>query len=151
MRGGGTRPGGARRAGGMPKRAAAASRPARVVCSRFSATLLQVIDVLHPGRPNVPHAEMQKELAEKYRAKGNCVFTFGMKTAFGGGKSTGFGLVYDSEAKAMAMEARYRLVRVRRAQRPAASTGSRATGLQARAAHTTLMWLTARCACHRTV
>ena len=90
-------------------------------------------------------------LCEKYRAKGNCVFTFGMKTAFGGGKSTGFGLVYDSEAKAMAMEARYRLVRVRRAQRPAASTGSRATGLQARAAHTTLMWLTARCACHRTV
>jgi len=136
----------------MPKRAAAASRPARVVCSRFSATLLQVIDVLHPGRPNVPHAEIQKELAEKYRAKGNCVFTFGMKTAFGGGKSTGFGLVYDSEAKAMAMEARYRLVRVRRAQRPGASTGSRATtGLQARAAHTTLMWLTARCACHRTV
>eukprot|EP01043_Picozoa_sp_COSAG02_P029407 COSAG02_NODE_1829_length_10738_cov_4.595827_9_plen_135_part_00 len=73
--------------------------------------LLQVIDVLHPGRANVPHAEIQKELAEKYRAKGNCVFTFGMKTAFGGGKSTGFGLVYDNEAKAMAMEARYRLVR----------------------------------------
>ena len=39
--GGGTRPGGARRAGGMPKCAAAASRPARVVCSRFSATLLK--------------------------------------------------------------------------------------------------------------
>ena len=63
----------------------------------------------------MPHSEIQKELAEKYRAKGNCVFTFGMKTAFGGGKSTGFGLIYDSEAKAMAMEAGYRLVRVRAA------------------------------------
>ena len=71
--------------------------------------------MLHPGRANVPHSEIQKELAEKYRAKGNCVFTFGMKTAFGGGKSTGFGLIYDSEAKAMAMEAGYRLVRVRAA------------------------------------
>ena len=88
----------------------------------------QVIDVLHPGRANVPHAEIQKELAEKYRAKGNCVFTFGMKTAFGGGKSTGFGLVYDSEATAMKMEARYRLVRVSGAAQlsslPAAELGA---------------------------
>jgi hypothetical protein len=35
----------------------------------------------------------------------------GFKTAFGGGKSTGFGLIYDTEAKAMAAEPNYRLVR----------------------------------------
>jgi len=74
--------------------------------------------VLHPGRPNVPHSEIQKELAEKYRAKPNCVFTFGMKCSFGGGKSTGFGLIYDNEAKAMASEPQWRLVRVRAAPSP---------------------------------
>ena len=74
--------------------------------------------MLHPGRPNVPHSEIQKELAEKYRAKPNCVFTFGMKCSFGGGKSTGFGLIYDNEAKAMASEPQWRLVRVRAAPSP---------------------------------
>ena len=82
--------------------------------------MVQVVDVLHPGRPNVPHSEIQKELAEKYRAKPNCVFTFGMKCSFGGGKSTGFGLIYDNEAKAMASEPQWRLVRVRAAPAPAA-------------------------------
>ena len=77
-----------------------------------------MVDVLHPGRPNVPHSEIQKELAEKYRAKPNCVFTFGMKCSFGGGKSTGFGLIYDNEAKAMASEPQWRLVRVRAAPSP---------------------------------
>ena len=77
--------------------------------------------MLHPGRPNVPHSEIQKELAEKYRAKPNCVFTFGMKCSFGGGKSTGFGLIYDNEAKAMASEPQWRLVRVRAAPAPAAA------------------------------
>ena len=83
--------------------------------------MVQVVDVLHPGRPNVPHSEIQKELAEKYRAKPNCVFTFGMKCSFGGGKSTGFGLIYDNEAKAMASEPQWRLVRVRAAPAPAAA------------------------------
>ena len=80
--------------------------------------MVQVVDVLHPGRPNVPHSEIQKEIAEKYRAKPNCVFTFGMKCSFGGGKSTGFGLIYDNEAKAMASEPQWRLVRVRAAPSP---------------------------------
>ena len=91
--------------------------------------MVQVVDVLHPGRPNVPHSEIQKELAEKYRAKPNCVFTFGMKCSFGGGKSTGFGLIYDNEAKAMASEPQWRLVRVRAASAPAAPPGSAAPAL----------------------
>lgn len=43
----------------------------------------------------------------------NCVFLFGFKTQFGGGKSTGFAIIYDSIEDALDTEPRYRLVRVR--------------------------------------
>merc|ERR1712241_1357789 len=39
------------------------------------------------------------------------VFVFGFKTNFGGGKSTGFGLVYDTMDYAKKFEPKYRLVR----------------------------------------
>lgn len=42
----------------------------------------------------------------------NCVFVFGLKTQFGGGKSTGFGLIYDNIQGAKQFEPKYRLVRV---------------------------------------
>ena len=41
----------------------------------------------------------------------NRVFTFGFRTDFGGGKSTGFALVYDSVEAAKKYEPRYRLAR----------------------------------------
>ena len=40
------------------------------------------------------------------------VVVFGFKTAFGGGKSTGFGLVYDSIESLKKFEPKYRLVRL---------------------------------------
>jgi len=43
-----------------------------------------------------------------------CIFLYGFRTAFGGGKSTGFGLVYDSLEEAKKLEPKYRMVRVRR-------------------------------------
>jgi ribosomal protein S24E len=43
----------------------------------------------------------------------NTIFLFGFKTQFGGGKSTGFGLIYDTVQDAKRIEPRFRLVRVR--------------------------------------
>ncbi len=40
------------------------------------------------------------------------VFVFGLRTAFGGGKTTGFALIYDSLEDALDSEPRYRLTRV---------------------------------------
>lgn len=45
------------------------------------------------------------------------VSIFGMKTPFGGGKSTGFCLIYDTEAHAKKFEPKYRLVRLGMATR----------------------------------
>ncbi|KVH91698.1 Nucleotide-binding, alpha-beta plait [Cynara cardunculus var. scolymus] len=71
-----------------------------------------VIDVVHPGRPNVSKAELKEKLARIYDVKDpNSIFVFKFRTHFGGGKSTGFGLIYDSVENAKKYEPKYRLVR----------------------------------------
>jgi ribosomal protein S24E len=71
-----------------------------------------VIDVLHPSRPNVSKTELSEKLATLYKADKARVVTFGFKTHFGGGRSTGFALIYDDEVAHKRFEPRYRLVRV---------------------------------------
>lgn len=51
---------------------------------------------------------------QMYKVKdANTVFLYGFRTQFGGGKSSGFGLVYDSVNDAKRFEPKYRLIRVR--------------------------------------
>lgn len=45
-------------------------------------------------------------------AEVNTIITFGFRTAFGGGKSSGFALIYDSIEDAKKIEPKYRLARV---------------------------------------
>ncbi|CAN4093712.1 unnamed protein product [Withania somnifera] len=71
-----------------------------------------IIDVLHPGRANVSKAELKEKLARMYDVKdANAIFVFKFRTHFGGGKSTGFGLIYDSVENAKKYEPKYRLIR----------------------------------------
>ncbi|CAL5371493.1 unnamed protein product [Camellia sinensis] len=69
-----------------------------------------IIDVLHPGRPNVSKAELKEKLSRMYEVP-NAIFVFKFRTHFGGGKSTGFGLIYDSVENAKKYEPKYRLIR----------------------------------------
>ena len=43
----------------------------------------------------------------------SCVLLYGFKVAFGGGRSTGFGMIYDTLVAAKKFEPKYRLTRVR--------------------------------------
>ena len=71
-----------------------------------------VIDVIHPGRANVAKSELQEKIAEMYKVSAtNLIQLFGFKTQFGGGKSTGFALIYDDEAAEKKYEPKYRLAR----------------------------------------
>jgi len=70
-----------------------------------------VVDVLHPTRPNVSKDELRSKLAELYKANKNEISVFGFRTQFGGGKSTGFALIYDSHDALKKFEPHYRLVR----------------------------------------
>ena len=58
-------------------------------------------------------AELKERLAKLYEVKdSNCIFVFKFRTHFGGGKSTGFGLIYDNLEAAKKFEPKYRLIRV---------------------------------------
>ncbi|CAN8070682.1 unnamed protein product [Agarophyton chilense] len=82
-----------------------------------------VIDVLHPGRANVPKVELTEKLTKMYKVSDpSTIFLFGFSTQFGGGKSTGFGVIYDSLTAAKKFEPVYRLRRSGMAEAP---TGSR--------------------------
>ena len=71
-----------------------------------------MVDVLHPGRPNVPKDELRELLGKMYKTTKDVVSCFGFRTAYGGGKSTGFALIYDSVDVMKKNEPKYRLLRV---------------------------------------
>ena len=71
-----------------------------------------IVDVLHPGKATVAKAEIREKLARMYKSTGDCVVCFGFKTLFGGGKTTGFALIYDSMDNLKKFEPKYRLQRV---------------------------------------
>ncbi|KAF4374419.1 hypothetical protein G4B88_026306, partial [Cannabis sativa] len=87
-------------------------RTRKFMTNRLLSRKQFVIDVLHPGRANVSKAELKEKLARMYEVKDpNSIFVFKFRTHFGGGKSTGFGLIYDSVENAKKFEPKYRLVR----------------------------------------
>ncbi|ORY69100.1 ribosomal protein L23/L15e core domain-containing protein [Pseudomassariella vexata] len=71
-----------------------------------------VVDILHPSRPNISKDQLRDKLASMYKAQKDQISVFGLRTAFGGGKTTGFALVYDSPEAMKKFEPQYRLVRV---------------------------------------
>ncbi|KAI0756996.1 40S ribosomal protein S24 [Daedaleopsis nitida] len=86
-------------------------RTRKFITNRLLARRQFIVDVLHPNRPNVSKAELSERLAQIYKADKGRVVTFGLKTVFGGGRSTGFGLIYDDETSQRKFEPKYRLVR----------------------------------------
>ncbi|KAK0708895.1 ribosomal protein L23/L15e core domain-containing protein [Apiosordaria backusii] len=71
-----------------------------------------VVDILHPNRANISKEDLRDRLAGLYKAQKDQVSVFGLRTQFGGGKTTGFALIYDSPEAMKKFEPRYRLVRV---------------------------------------
>ncbi|KAM0752068.1 hypothetical protein T439DRAFT_324159 [Meredithblackwellia eburnea MCA 4105] len=86
-------------------------RTRKFLTNRLLQRKQMVVDVLHPTRANVSKDELRDKLAALYKAPKDQVICFGFRTQFGGGKSTGFALVYDSK-EALKFEPRYRLIRV---------------------------------------
>jgi small subunit ribosomal protein S24e len=87
-------------------------RTRKFMTNRLLARRQFVVDVLHPGRATVSKSEIKDKLASLYNVgESNTIFVFGFRTQFGGGKSTGFGLIYDNLKAAEKFEPKHRLVR----------------------------------------
>ncbi|KAJ8584321.1 hypothetical protein M405DRAFT_866322 [Rhizopogon salebrosus TDB-379] len=86
-------------------------RARKFITNRLLARRQFVLDVLHPSRPNVPRDELAEKLATMYKTEKARVVCFGFRTQFGGGRSTGFALIYDDEASQKKFEPKHRLVK----------------------------------------
>ena len=71
-----------------------------------------VLDVIHPGMANVSKKDLAEKLRSMYKVHDvQCIQLFSFKTAFGGGRSSGFGLIYENLEKLKKFEPKYRLKR----------------------------------------
>ena len=86
-------------------------RTRKYMLNRLLCRRQMVVDVLHPGKSSVSKSDIREKLAKMYNCTADRVFSFGFKTNFGGGKSTGFALIYDTMDFAKKFEPKYRLVR----------------------------------------
>merc|ERR1711862_552154 len=86
-------------------------RTRKFLTNRLLCRKQMVVDVLHPGRATVPKTEIREKLARMYKTTPDVIFCFGFRTQFGGGKSSGFGMVYDTLDYAKKFEPKHRLAR----------------------------------------
>ena len=78
-----------------------------------------VVDVIHPGRANVSKADLKEKIGKLFKVKDDaCVLLFGFRTAYGGGKSTGFCNVYESVDAAKKFEKKHFLWRMNVTEMP---------------------------------
>eukprot|EP01004_Peranema_trichophorum_P010144 NODE_8904_length_635_cov_28.955078_g8279_i0.p1 GENE.NODE_8904_length_635_cov_28.955078_g8279_i0~~NODE_8904_length_635_cov_28.955078_g8279_i0.p1 ORF type:complete len:141 (+),score=25.98 NODE_8904_length_635_cov_28.955078_g8279_i0:171-593(+) len=89
-------------------------RTRRFLTNRLLNRRQFVVEVEHPGKGTVPRKDVQAKIGEMFKVKDaeKTVVVFNLKTHFGGGKSTGFGLIYDNASFCKRYEPKYRLLRM---------------------------------------
>ena len=88
-------------------------RTRKVMTNKLLRRLQMVIDVIHPNVGCVSTEKLRERLAKTYKAKPESVIVYGLKTAFGGSRSTGFALIYDNKDFLKKFEPKYRLRRLK--------------------------------------
>merc|ERR1711907_394928 len=92
-------------------------RPRKLLTTRLLSRRQMVLDIAHPNLPTPDKALLRKLICEHLskskhaKAEPEATMVFGVKTDYGGGKSTAFCLVYDSVEAAKKIEPKYRLSR----------------------------------------
>ncbi|RHZ76992.1 hypothetical protein Glove_186g107 [Diversispora epigaea] len=86
-------------------------RTRKFLTNRLLKRKQMVVDVIHPGLANLSKDDVRGKLAKLYKVEKEVIFVFGFHTYFGGGRSTGFALIYDDLETAKKFEPKFRLVR----------------------------------------
>uniref|UniRef100_H2ZD75 Small ribosomal subunit protein eS24 n=1 Tax=Ciona savignyi TaxID=51511 RepID=H2ZD75_CIOSA len=86
-------------------------RTRKFMTNRLLQRKQMIVDVLHPGKATVSKVAIREQLAKMYKTTPDVVIAYGFKTQFGGGKTTGFSLIYDNLDYCKKHEPLYRLVR----------------------------------------
>merc|ERR1711959_377224 len=87
-------------------------RTRKFMTNRLLMRKQMVLDVLHAGKPCPSKDTVKNKLASMFNVNDpTCISVFGFQTAFGGGKTTGFALIYDNLVAFKKFEPKYRQVR----------------------------------------
>ncbi|KRY75660.1 Selenide, water dikinase, partial [Trichinella pseudospiralis] len=86
-------------------------RTRKVMTNRLLCRKQMIVDVIHPNKDGVSKATLCEMLAKSYKTTPDVVFCFGFRTCYGGGRSSGFALIYDALDYAKKFEPKHRLVR----------------------------------------
>lgn len=86
-------------------------RTRKFMTNRLLCRKQMVCDVIHPGLSSVKKTEIREKLAAMYKVTPDVCFVYGFRTNFGGGRSTGFALIYDTLDYAKKFEPKHRLAR----------------------------------------
>jgi len=86
-------------------------RTRRFMTNRLLFRKQMVVDVHHPGKGMPNKVDVRDKLARMYKTTPDVIFAFGFRTFFGGDKSSGFALIYDTLHHAKLIEPKYRLAR----------------------------------------
>mmetsp|Transcript_26053 Transcript_26053/g.46229 ORF Transcript_26053/g.46229 Transcript_26053/m.46229 type:complete len:133 (+) Transcript_26053:2890-3288(+) len=70
-----------------------------------------VIEVIHPGLASVSKTDLKEKVAKHFKAKPEQVIVYGLRTAFGGSRTSGFAMLYSSKDHLVKIEPKYRLRR----------------------------------------
>ena len=77
-----------------------------------------IVDIFSPDFTNVTKKEVGESIAKKFKTSAENVVIYGMKYKFGGGRVTGFGLIYDNKDSLMKFEPKHRLLRSKLIEKP---------------------------------
>ena len=87
-------------------------RTKKFITNRLLQRRQFLVEVIHPGLAGVSKSDLKEKITSMYKvADPSCILLYGFKVAFGGGRSTGFGKIYDSLPAAQKFETKYRLTR----------------------------------------
>ena len=76
-----------------------------------------VVDISHPGAKAPTREEIRDLVCDRLKgAKDNTVI-FGLRTVFGGGRTTGFGFIYNNKDAMMKIEPKHRLIKAKLAEK----------------------------------
>ena len=70
-----------------------------------------VVDMMHIGAKAPTRDEIKDQVATQLKANKDLVVIFGLQTKFGGGRTTGFGFIYDNLDALKSIEPKHRLIK----------------------------------------
>ena len=95
----------------FPKMSKATLRIRKYIQNKLLDRKQFVVDLQHPGDKAPTRDEIKEQVSKTLHSNKDLIVIFGLHTVFGGGRTTGFGFVYDSKDALTKYEPKHRLIK----------------------------------------